>query len=532
MTTPFCTECGQPVATGSAFCEGCGTPVAPKAPPPALAPDQRLALHAALVTPGVARHPDSAAFAKAATRRGLLVTNTAVLAQRTPGSPAAGISLLLAHALRHGVFWHVLDLARCQVGSWEAAVQAATTAKERIAAQGSPVEGVLLLGDAEAVPTALVANRSDNIDADIDSDLPWSNGCTTDHWEDADALQPVCLTGRLPIGPGFDWDACERYLANLDEAWSGADASGDVCGITTKVWHGASAEVHRSLGEGPLLIAPPIATSSQAATAWLRDAPCYYVNLHGSDEACPWFGDDGRSHPAVIEPRLLAGLQRVNVVGVEACYGARYRDLPQGESSLLTALATRTIAFAASSRVAFGPPRPPIGLADIMIQRVLAGMRAGHCAGVALRDGKRALLDGDLSPHLIKTVLEFELYGDPFACLGTSPGRWAGLPVAAKAPGAAKAGEPRRRIVMPDTLGRVRTAVDEARKRIRERLDRYIAEQYPSLAGVAPSGFDWQTNDGKTLHSFIYAQRRGPVLDAVILDATDDGSIRHECVAR
>jgi hypothetical protein len=85
---------------------------------------------------------------------------------------------------------------------------------------------------------------------------------------------------------------------------------------------------------------------------------------------------------------------------------------------------------------------------------------------------------------------------------------------------------------MPDTLGRVRTAVDEARKRIRERLDRYIAEQYPSLAGVAPSGFDWQTNDGKTLHSFIYAQRRGPVLDAVILDATDDGSIRHECVAR
>jgi len=111
------------------------------------------------------------------------------------------------------------------------------------------------------------------------------------------------------------------------------------------------------------------------------------------------------------------------MVGVEACYGARFIGHAPEKSALLSALGHRTVAFVGSSRIAYGPPDPPEAYADLVIRDFLKAARSGLPTGEALSQGHLSVLGQDLGdPDLIvKTVLEFNLFGDPLVRLPGAP---------------------------------------------------------------------------------------------------------------
>jgi len=192
---------------------------------------------------------------------------------------------------------------------------------------------------------------------------------------------------------------------------------------------------------------------------------------------------------------------------------------------------TVPFAFAGSTRIAFGPAKPPIGLADVVIQRFLSGMRAGRPAGESLRAGLVAVAGADPSPTMVKTVLEFACYGDPLARLPVKSGKSIATEEPQTAPTIGAVPRTACRLTMPDVLGTARTAVDASRARIRAMLDRHITDRYPLLAGVEPTGGAW--GDGKSFERFVYvASPSGPVRPVVIIDTDRQGTIRSEHISR
>jgi hypothetical protein len=110
----------------------------------------------------------------------------------------------------------------------------------------------------------------------------------------------------------------------------------------------------------------------------------------------------------------LSALTTANIIGVEACYGAKFIDLTENKSCLLSALAAKTIALMGASRIAYGPPDPPIGLADVMVGHFLASVANGKTVGESHRAARLELFSEACDDaHARLTVLEFNLFGDP-----------------------------------------------------------------------------------------------------------------------
>jgi hypothetical protein len=81
---------------------------------------------------------------------------------------------------------------------------------------------------------------------------------------------------------------------------------------------------------------------------------------------------------------------------------------------LLQALASGTLGFVGSSRIAFGPAEPPINLADVIIGQFLKNVAEGESTGRSHMNARNDLwhaIENDAHSRL--TVLEFNLFGDP-----------------------------------------------------------------------------------------------------------------------
>jgi len=186
--------------------------------------------------------------------------------------------------------------------------------------------------------------------------------------------------------------------------------------VGAEKWSGASKATFGLFKGRSLHFAPPI-SSEKVHKKIGPEVDLLYFNLHGSDERdiAGWYGESkGGEYVEALTPASLGSLAVANVVGVEACYGARFCNLPKDTSCLLSALNNKTLAFMGASRIAYGPPEPPIGLADVMVGHFLANIATGNTVGEAHRAARMDLFEqaGD-DGHARLTVLEFNLFGDP-----------------------------------------------------------------------------------------------------------------------
>ena len=324
----------------------------------------------------------------------------------------------LVNKSRSGLIYLLLDssnnyLGAQDGGSWASHVimlRAATDSLKR--RLGARLASVFIIGDENVIPMPRLPNLV-GPDDDVDTDYPYASMSVENPWE---AIEPASvLVGRLPVGQASGSRTAISYLDNL----MGATGGYPPCvpyGIGAEKWQGASRAAFGLFTDRYLHLSPPLSAVNLDST--LRGDPdLLYFNLHGSIEPNEpgWFGESLDGHyPVAIRPEHFSRLQRPNIVGVEACYGAKFIGLSQEKSSLLQALASGTLGFVGSSRIAFGPAEPPINLADVIIGHFLKNVAEGESTGQAHMSARNDLWPAiEEDAHSRLTVLEFNLFGDP-----------------------------------------------------------------------------------------------------------------------
>jgi hypothetical protein len=425
--TSFCTNCGSRFNDFSNFCTDCGSPGQDLANKMIISPPETL-LHS----------NDSGDFNSAAMRffanesapmlphyrNGevcLVFTNLTLLRQYLGLEYDDLLTRIsrLVNTSRSGLIYLLLDSSNTYLvardrGTWAshvAILRAATDSLQR--RLGARVASVFIIGDENVIPMPQLPNII-GPDADVDTDYPYASMSVENPWE---AMEPASvLVGRLPVGQASRSRTAVSYLDNLIGA-TGGYAPRAPYGIGAEKWQGASRAAFELFSDRDLHISPPLSAVNLDST--LRGDPdLLYFNLHGSNEPneAGWFGEslDGRHYPVVIRPEHFSRLHRLNIVGVEACYGAKFSGLSQERSSLLQALASGTLGFVGSSRIAFGPSEPPINLADVIIGHFLKNVSEGESTGQAHMNARNDLWHAiEEDAHSRLTVLEFNLFGDP-----------------------------------------------------------------------------------------------------------------------
>lgn len=189
-------------------------------------------------------------------------------------------------------------------------------------------------------------------------------------------------------------------------------------GYTAFEWIEASKEVFKTLNRKTLKISPPIKSNS-IETIQINKKKFYYFNLHGSEETKYWYGQKGDNYPVAFSPENLNEVNCANaVVFSEACYGANIINKNINDAISLKFLERGAICFVGSTKIAYGPSKPPSTDADLLGKLFFKNVINKESFGVALMKAKREFVIESLKKGYIdraekKTLIEFVLYGDP-----------------------------------------------------------------------------------------------------------------------
>ena len=275
----------------------------------------------------------------------------------------------------------------------------------------------IVIGGHSIIPFYSVKNPVDDEDKKILTDAPYSS-------RDEDFLIPQRTFGRLPDSNEKEADFLIQLIKMTIEYHNESGGLKKSFGYSASIWKEASRAVFRVIGdENKLKISPPL-TAKRLKKTWIRKQILYF-NLHGTKGTPNWYGqrapDDEPAfpiYPVAITPNEVPVLKG-SCVFSEACYGAWIFKKEKEGSMALKFLSQGSIAFVGSTAIAYGPTEPPSREADLLGKYFLQNVEKGVCFGDALKNAKidfakkMVRTQGFLDADDKKTLLEFQLYGDP-----------------------------------------------------------------------------------------------------------------------
>lgn len=498
---------------------------------------------------------------------GVLFTNLRALARKFGTDAGVVRKLLAAYAqasLSHGIRYHIIDAAdysfinpeagddrRVSLSPSDSWIKHGYVLADYFRFGRSTAEDetnyLFIIGGADVIPMPVVPQYitdPDYSDTDIDSDIPYAyllGERTYPMLRSAEIFQyeQYFHVGRLPLAEDASLDDLAGYLRRAAKA-SGSFDIGRVYGQTDLTWLSASASVcepfrrHRLyLGDDRLderiyshnLFVTPCVDRSIVDQVFDRLADLYYFNLHGSDAPtrCGFSASYQKQWYDAIEPRQLAAAQTENVVVTEACYGAKFQKYSRDETMLLAAMGNKTLLYLGSSRVAWGASRSSsttdLNLADRLTHVFMSKLLDGYSAGEALYLARQSFFchsNDHLSQHQELTIAEFNLFGDPFLCVGMRRGeakvQLREVKSLAKGPVNAVV---ESKCVYEDApaslLDQVRNAVDRNLLAIRATVDKQLYERL----GVEPRKLSTVTRlkyaNGDEFYAFNYVETDGMI---------------------
>ena len=498
----FCGSCGSSLAPYDRFCGVCGAPGNEGRSHPSWAskidPRTDTCVTLAWLMGGWRRAEGCRPPALEGAECGLLLASRNGLAEEGVDADAAISVFIAARWSRARVAWHLLDTSE-DLGihpRLDACVHLVAQHRDLLGSHGSnaPVP-LLLFGNDRILPMGSVADAANVAnEGDVDTDMPYVLLKTSDLWHGIlSTFEPRMSVGRLPVGATFGGSDLARYLSNCEEMERGQPSS-MVSGLSAKCWQGASRLVHGQLtgsGKDGRLLLSPETSSTNISECIDLESHWFYFNVHGSDADKDWFGQEGSLYPRACSPHFFRLLKAWNIIGVEACYGARFVGLDIPESAMLSALSGRTVAFVGASRIAYGPPDPPNALADLVVRDFLSQAMEGSSLGEAMNRGRDTVVhggfpDADLSS---KTALEFNLFGDPTVRVAAQ-----GYPKSMSKSVVARPGRTGRGFQKIDLAPSGGTLLQQVRRwtefngaRISESVSTLLAERHPEFLSVTPS---------------------------------------------
>jgi hypothetical protein len=426
----FCEECGNKLTSGDKFCDQCGSAVPYIDEPLADQPTQDSSFteddkESENISFEFFQNNKANAVGDKDCYYGILLTNFKKLSEKFGHNEALKLKEALVGYISFyqeiGLYYLVLDtsdnlLKTVNGKNWKHHVNILRKAIKRIKNKLKvDTRFVMIFGGHEIIPMPLFQNpNTTTSDKDVDSDLPYSTLSIKDPLESQEAREPSLPVGRIPTGTNSTLNDLLNLLRNTQEAISKL-TNESTFGLSANCWQEVSGLINSRVCKDQLFISPGL-TVQNLGQYYNAQYDIHYFNLHGSNRAAEWSGQKGQEYPTAFSPAAIEQNQKLNIIGVEACYGARFIGLAKKESILLTALANKTVSFVGSSRIAWGPSAPPMNLADVVIHDFLALVQEGYTAGEAfLRarvNGFLNSVDKDPLTSLL-TMMEFNLFGDP-----------------------------------------------------------------------------------------------------------------------
>ena len=533
----FCEQCGASLTPGTRFCENCGAAV--EMPEENVGERKSESLKSGQLD--VFRGPSwmlkwERLAHSAGNELGLILTREQVLLEQVGMGSAEFQDVVgeyvAAAAEDRGVSYAYLDLQDCVFSNGCGDVESVVAALREVVNVARP-KYLLILGNEDVIDVARWENRARDGDADVPSDLCYSTLDTHSPWEGQSYdFDSTIRVGRLPscLGEGFD-----SYVAYFRATAKGAGGLGALVpyGLSALVWEDESNDEYKAVSSKCVDVSPDV-TKDSVVNHIPESANLLFFNLHGSDNTRYWYGQDGGDYPEAFEPNALYGRGCPYVLGVEACYGARYLGgLTPEDSIVLTALRNGCVAFLGSSRIAFGRSEPEGSCADIVIGDYIKHISNGESAGDAHSLGLRRLTSarGEMDDSDVKTLAEFALYGDPSVRMTTK--RFVGgvSSMFKKFGGTAKG----LSVPMPDVRHAVTMALTEVSQKIEAAIDEYVATHLlpdllaQGLAAAEQSVFK-MSNTG--LNQKIYSMSCGPVRKVAKVYFNDSGKVIKAVVSK
>ena len=287
---------------------------------------------------------------------------------------------------------------------------------------GASPDSILIVGDQRVFPGFSlpnpVADRSIDPDLSVLSDNPYGQ---FDWTQPQDAVLPPCAVGRIAAGVNESAAGLCALLDSQINLRQGHRMKSGYVEIVSRQWQDASNSVLSFTTPSSRVILSPDGRVT-AANASSLDCKFLYCNLHGFLNASAWSGyDNGLSFPvpALTPDAFQSDFVGGTVVFTEACYGLAISGKSTGASNALSLIAAGAAAVVGATGLAFGTATAqPQNLidADVLARGFFnsaasAGTSLGECLANA-----RSALSGTSSrsdPFVVKTLLEFQLLGDP-----------------------------------------------------------------------------------------------------------------------
>jgi hypothetical protein len=286
---------------------------------------------------------------------------------------------------------------------------------------------ILLLGSIDVIPHQDLKNPlyTGSTGADPDEfaygDLPYA--CDAPYSQaPQDFFGPVRVVGRLPDITGADDPS---YLVDLLSTAAGYIAVkrgvlDKYFAVTAQIWEASSKlSVTNTFGQASALADVPPNSSNWPAPSLAQ--PMHFFNCHGASLSSQFYGQpaDGRQdYPVALDAAYVDGkIQRGTIAAAECCYGGELYGLSSAQSQVgmcNTYLGNKSYGFFASTTIAYGPSDGN-GQADLICQYFLQSVLAGASLGRAALQARQKLVRtaSPPDPSDVKTLAEFNLYGDP-----------------------------------------------------------------------------------------------------------------------
>ncbi|MHC1740949.1 MAG: hypothetical protein AB9897_07550 [Anaerolineaceae bacterium] len=386
----------------------------------------------------------------------ILTTKSGLIAQYGQQSAQVILDELakLAKSIQETKKWHAFvfmpdDLAICGkygitpvdvIDPWKIKLALADL-DSALARTGEMIGCLLIAGGDTVVPFHNLPNPTDDSDATVPSDNPYSS-------LDKNYYVGDWPTGRLPGEASEDSGLLLTQIRNLiqyheDEVgnlgwinqlirtlffWSQAFTKRfSNLGYTAAIWQRSSVSAFRAIGNTRNLYLSPNGKSTAFSPTKVAQAPFCYFNLHGVEDGSNWYGQkdisdisSGEDYPVALQPSWLKkNINVPRIVFSEACYGGHTAGLHEDDSIALTFLGQGVLAMIASTTIAYGSVSTPLIGGDLLANLVMKYLVEGHPVGTALMKAKvdfvreMNLRQGYLDGEDQKTLISFILYGDP-----------------------------------------------------------------------------------------------------------------------
>ena len=494
----FCYNCGAELSPGDIFCVNCGTKIIDDDQKTFAVEDSCFQFDKDwnLKWPIVATNSNDPFV--------IILTDTEKLATEISDitkEEAIGIlhGYIMKRKLQHGVDYVFLDLAIFHEDSKDISFIISLLKKISFV---SKFTYLFIVGGNDVIPTMICEDILGN-DKDIESDLcyarlsldsPWS-GCV-------ESPEQWIRTGRLPTWKGESRIEFMRYF-DIAGNWVPKSYVNNRFSLSAEVWKETSGNVSSSFGNENICLSPTY-TCTTIQDRLNPYSELLYFNLHGASVPAAkfWYGQGDGSFPEAFSPELFCRLNIPYIVGVEACYGARYIGYRKEESSLLSAMTDKCLAFLGSSRIAYGSSIGCGTCADVMVGEFLKNVNRGLAFGEAFQMARCQLLSSAVREPEMKTLIEFSLFGDPSLQLVSTL-------ISAKHAD---------NISIPDIRRMVLERIDESSQMGNELLGKYLAEWHKEMLSIKP--LVYKRSNGEQL--FLYRKETTYAFSDILILVTNE----------